>query len=230
MLSSSITPVTRWSRLACAAAFALTISVPASAFALCETSVKDKDKDGLTDCTETFITHTNKRSADTDADGVSDGLEVASGLDPLLADTDADGVDDGTETVAGTDPLSSDSDSDGIDDSVDSDPSGRLGEHLGGTVTAVDLLVQNISLLGLTVDVSNATFRHIAALADVTVGMHVEIGLDAAAAATGIYTATEVRVDDINGDGSPDNGTDDSSDSGSGDSGSGDSGGSDSGH
>jgi len=183
-------------RTMCAAAFLLALVVPGVAFARCEKPGKDKDQDGLNNCTETFITATDKKNADSDHDGLSDGLEVRSGMNPLLADSDNDTIDDGDEVVDGTDPESSDSDDDGIDDSSDEDPNDDLVEHLGGAVTGVNTAGSSISVLGLTIDASGATFEDDAALSDVLVGMHVEIELDAAALASGSYKATKIEVDD----------------------------------
>ncbi len=47
---------------------------------------------------------TSPANADTDGDGLGDGIEVASATDPLNADTDGDGFNDGDEVIAGTDP------------------------------------------------------------------------------------------------------------------------------
>lgn len=64
-------------------------------------SVVDSDGDGLTDAEEDVDLdrsvdpgETDPRDADTDDDGVSDGLELAAGLDPLAPDTDGDGLND----------------------------------------------------------------------------------------------------------------------------------------
>ncbi|MBQ7722131.1 MAG: hypothetical protein IJT64_04410, partial [Kiritimatiellae bacterium] len=55
----------------------------------------DFDGDGLTDWQEVIQHHTDPREADTDGDGVDDGLEVRNGTDPLNPDTDNDGIPDG---------------------------------------------------------------------------------------------------------------------------------------
>ena len=45
---------------------------------------------------------TDPDAADTDMDGVEDGMEIEDGTDPLLDDTDGDGLLDGEEKDAGT--------------------------------------------------------------------------------------------------------------------------------
>jgi hypothetical protein len=62
-------------------------------------------------------------SYDADEDGMSDGWEVAVGLDPELADADTDDDGDGldalAEHLAGTRPDRADTDSDGVDDATE---------------------------------------------------------------------------------------------------------------
>ena len=65
----------------------------------------DCDGDGLTDYAETMTHGTDWNSADTDGDGIEDGVEVTMGLTPTLWDTDGDGMGDGDELALGTDPL-----------------------------------------------------------------------------------------------------------------------------
>jgi len=61
---------------------------------------EDLDKDGLSNLDE-YTYQTNLREADTDDDGLSDGLEVhVFGTDPLKKDTDGDGISDGLEAAA----------------------------------------------------------------------------------------------------------------------------------
>jgi hypothetical protein len=215
----------RWSLVAYAAVLALILVVPVSASAQCTGRTADRDGDGLSNCVERYVTHTDARNADTDHDGLSDGLEVSAGLDPTSADADQDGLDDGNEALAGTNPHVADSDQDGVDDANDPDPAGRLTQNLGGTIEAVDATAQKIVLLGTSVDLTGATFRHVTDINGLAVGMHVEVHLDVAAAALGVYHATNVSVDDSNGDGVIDDGSSDSS-SGS-DNGGGDTNGSD---
>ncbi|WP_314503740.1 hypothetical protein [uncultured Microbacterium sp.] len=78
----------------------------------------DTDADGLSDCEERDVHHTDPLDADTDDDGLSEGKEVTvHHTDPLDADTDDDGLSDGNEvTVHQTDPLDADTDDDGLSD------------------------------------------------------------------------------------------------------------------
>ncbi|MBT8402169.1 MAG: hypothetical protein KJO98_16955, partial [Rhodothermia bacterium] len=84
----------------------------------------DSDGDGLKDGLESWI-GTRPDLADTDIDGLSDYDEVIeTGTDPTLFDTDADGLSDGDELAANpyvTDPLVPDTDGDGIDDGLEID-------------------------------------------------------------------------------------------------------------
>lgn len=72
----------------------------------------DTDGDGLSECAEQYSkTHTGL--ADSDGDGIPDGLEARFGLDPLVAntssvDTDGDGLSDLKEMAAGSDPTQRD--------------------------------------------------------------------------------------------------------------------------
>jgi hypothetical protein len=61
----------------------------------------DSDRDGLTDQDERKTFGTDPTSADTDSDGLADGLENQLGTDPTSADTDSDGLADGLEIVLG---------------------------------------------------------------------------------------------------------------------------------
>ncbi|HEV8700669.1 MAG TPA: hypothetical protein VGV60_05295 [Candidatus Polarisedimenticolia bacterium] len=94
----------------------------------------DGDADGLESCAEISL-GTDPKDADSDDDGLLDGLEVLSlGTDPLQQDSDGDGIDDGDEDAdgdgvsnadeieQGTDPASGDSDGDGLPDGLDRDP------------------------------------------------------------------------------------------------------------
>ena len=52
-------------------------------------AVRDADRDGIPDAVERCVHGTSPLLADTDGDGVRDGLEVAWGMDPLVADLGA---------------------------------------------------------------------------------------------------------------------------------------------
>ena len=77
----------------------------------------DPDHDGLTNDEEKQL-GTEKRKADTDGDGLSDGEEVrAFKTDPLKMDSDGDGLSDSEEVnVTHTDPNKADTDGDGLSD------------------------------------------------------------------------------------------------------------------
>ena len=82
-------------------------------------AVTDHDDDGLSTADEFYKHRTDPRIKDTDADGISDGLEIALGTNPLLRDSDNDGLVDGSDP----DPLQttslSDLDNDGIPDAYE---------------------------------------------------------------------------------------------------------------
>jgi hypothetical protein len=73
----------------------------------------DSDADGILDVREVFVIGTDPLLADSDGDGLDDGVEdvdqdgvVDPGeTDPNLADTDGDGFSDGEEILAGSDPT-----------------------------------------------------------------------------------------------------------------------------
>jgi len=65
----------------------------------------DEDGDGLSNLSE-FIHHTDPTDADSDDDGLLDGIEISKyKTDPNKYDTDGDGDSDGIEVEWGTDPL-----------------------------------------------------------------------------------------------------------------------------
>ena len=83
----------------------------------------DPDGDGLTSATEVGRSPaTDPFVADTDDDGVADGVEVDIGTDPTVADTDGDSLSDGRERDLGTSPTSVDTDGDGVNDALDTRP------------------------------------------------------------------------------------------------------------
>ncbi|MGE5377057.1 MAG: DPP IV N-terminal domain-containing protein [Bacteroidota bacterium] len=82
----------------------------------------DTDRDGLLDGMEVNQTHTNPLVPDSDGDGLLDGDEVNRGTNPLNADTDGDGLRDGDEVRIGTNPLKQDTDGDGLLDGQEPGP------------------------------------------------------------------------------------------------------------
>jgi hypothetical protein len=65
----------------------------------------DSDQDGIADQDELLVTGTNSNNPDSDADGLSDGVEVQNRMNPLDPDMDRDGIDDGQEVAQGSDPF-----------------------------------------------------------------------------------------------------------------------------
>lgn len=82
----------------------------------------DYDGDGLTNGQEIAAgldPFTDDLALDNDGDGLTNGDEVALGTDPNDPDTDGDGLSDGAEVAAGLDPLDPDTDGDGLPDGED---------------------------------------------------------------------------------------------------------------
>lgn len=79
----------------------------------------DTDGDGLSDGLEVNVYGTGPTKADSDGDGLADGEEVGLGTNPLSADSDGDGLKDGWEVSNGFDPKSADG-----NDGADADPDG----------------------------------------------------------------------------------------------------------
>ena len=90
----------------------------------------DLDGDGITNSDETTIYGTDPNNPDSDGDGINDGVEVASGSDPLdpcspntnalNCDSDGDGILNIDEiNIYGTDPFNPDTDGDGILDGIE---------------------------------------------------------------------------------------------------------------
>jgi RHS repeat-associated protein len=81
----------------------------------------DLDFDGLMALDE-FRNETDPSNADTNGDGLTDGVSVSLGLDPTETDTDGDGLTNAQEATAGTDPLLADTDGDSVEDDTDAYP------------------------------------------------------------------------------------------------------------
>lgn len=99
----------------------------------------DTDLDGLKDGLEVKTHRTDPLKNDTDGDTLLDGAEVQRGTNPLLKDTDADGLEDAAELVRRTNPLVADTDGDGLEDGAEvaagSDP---LDARSPGTTDPTD--------------------------------------------------------------------------------------------
>ena len=81
-------------------------------------TMADTDNDGLNDGLEVKTYKTNPTKADTDGDGLKDGEEITTyKSNPLKADTDGDLLPDGVEVLTyKTDPSKADTDGDGFND------------------------------------------------------------------------------------------------------------------
>jgi hypothetical protein len=66
---------------------------------------QDSDQDGIADDEEVLVTGTDPNNADSDGDGLLDGVEVNNHMNPLDPDMDKDGIGDGQEVQQGTDPF-----------------------------------------------------------------------------------------------------------------------------
>ncbi len=88
----------------------------------------DTDGDGLDDGVEVWQTHTSPTVADSDNDGISDSDEVSVyNTNPKSTDTDGDGMPDNWEITHGLDPLVDDAHSD-----FDSDEADNVTEYNHG--------------------------------------------------------------------------------------------------
>ncbi len=90
----------------------------------------DSDGDGMMDGVETGFDNTDPLDTDSfgidsDVDGLPDAIESSLGTDPTVADTDNDGISDGWEFFLRNDPLDPASPADdGTDTTVDADQDG----------------------------------------------------------------------------------------------------------
>ena len=81
------------------------------------TTNSDLDNDGLSNSEERDVYGTDPQLADSDTDGLNDGIEVGLGTEPLIMDTDEDSLNDGAEVnLHGTSPLLADTDGDNLND------------------------------------------------------------------------------------------------------------------
>lgn len=156
----------------------------------------DTDKDGLSDGVEVNDTQTNPKRKDSDRDHLSDSQELALQTDPLDDDSDDDGVEDGDEVKNDTDPLDSDTDDDGVEDGDDPEP----GEHgaefeVRGLVTAVTdncQLTVTTDSGSIQIDASSAVLLEVASCLDLA-GQLVEVEGELK---NGVMQAKKVHLED----------------------------------
>jgi hypothetical protein len=103
--------------------------------------VADSDSDGLSDGVEVHHHGTDPARADTDRDGLNDGFEIAYGFDPLspgegAQDPDGDGMRNVAEQERHTDPGDPDSDHDGLSDGAETSRIAALGFGTASTLGA----------------------------------------------------------------------------------------------
>ncbi|WP_424357942.1 VWA domain-containing protein [Methanocella sp. MCL-LM] len=98
-------------------------------------AAEDPDEDSLANLEEQAF-GTNPLIADTDRDGLTDGLEVMTfSSSPFLGDTDSDSLEDDSEFRLGTDPNDPDSNHNGILDGNEVYTTAGRNDSLGVTVT-----------------------------------------------------------------------------------------------
>jgi alpha-tubulin suppressor-like RCC1 family protein len=97
--------------------------VPAGSFEVASNSwlVSDSDQDGLTNAAEYRI-GTDPLNADSNGNGLQDGLEFQITGRPYDPDADGDGLANSSEIALGTDPFAADTDGDGVLDGADDFP------------------------------------------------------------------------------------------------------------
>jgi hypothetical protein len=129
---------------------------------------KDSDGDMLSDTYEGRI-GTRPNLADTDSDGLSDGMSNASlglvgeseyGTNPLLSDTDGDGIDDKKEVDQGSDPLDPNSPVSQVTEPVVEAPvrpQAQLYDGIGHTGTKKAINADDYPNLNTGKDASGAT-------------------------------------------------------------------------
>jgi len=79
----------------------------------------DRDGDGLDNVEEVYVYETDPNRVDTDDDGLTDGEEIAAGLNPRSGDSDGDDLGDAEEALYGTNPRLADSDGDTLPDGLE---------------------------------------------------------------------------------------------------------------
>jgi hypothetical protein len=81
----------------------------------------DPDGDGLPTWLELQL-GTDPWKADTNGDGIPDGVAIKAGINATSLDIDGDGLTNAQELALGTDPFRADTDGDGVNDKLDCFP------------------------------------------------------------------------------------------------------------
>lgn len=144
----------------------------------------DTDGDGVPDGMEVFLHGTNPRLLDTDGDGVPDGVELSIGSSPLLRDTDGDGVPDGLEWMRGSSLLKHDTDGDGYPDILEI--AAGTNPNNSGSVPGCHQLIE---IAGVRRTVSSIEARMRLARGITRLTEHIEVWIETAPSLSGPWTA-----------------------------------------
>ena len=128
----------------------------------------DWDEDGLKNQTEKDgieiefqgkkeVVKPNVQSIDSDSDGISDGDEIALGLNPLNEDTDGDGIIDGYELISGLNPKRQCTDEntpDGERIMTIKKTQGDVTLTINGNANCAEVTIEELDLVGISANTS----------------------------------------------------------------------------
>ena len=160
-------------------------SCAASEALFAATGQGDRDGDGLSDCRERRQLHTRSDDADSDHDGVPDGVEVSQHSDPLDVDSDDDGTPDG-------------------DDDTPEIPEQHVDAFLDALTCPQLGVLGSIAALGITVTLDDHTEFEGVSCADLAAKLatdpHLRVEISILEDSTGALTARSVEVEDDQGE------------------------------